>query len=76
MYYGEGIFLTLCMCFHPETSFVPNLWLCNGNTKGTIVFHNCRLDFSVNFIIHMRMLYALAKKKLCEIKRGRGFNAN
>ena len=46
IYYGEEIFLTLGTCFHPETYLVNNLQFCNGHIKGTIVSHNCRLDFS------------------------------
>ena len=60
---GEGIFLDLRTCFHPETSFVPNLYFCNGNTQGTIVFHDCRLDFSVSFMIHMRIVNTICISK-------------
>ena len=39
----------LLHCFHPETSFVVNLWFCNADPVGTLVFHKVSLVKSVRF---------------------------
>ena len=70
-YYGEGIFLTLCTCFHPETSFVLSLQFCNGNTKGTTVFHNCRLNCQFYYTYENSKNYMHQQRKSCaKLNRG------
>ena len=66
IYYGGGICVCEGICVRVSILKLL-LYLTYSSVmetpKGTIAFHNCRLDFSATFMIHMRIVNTICIRK-------------